>query len=94
MIRTGNTVQKVASSEWNAAIRIPLFTLEKIAGIGEEHFLDTWSEDDRAHGALNKRMSQQVDPEDLGKRTFCRESVHRHEPCCEPIECDELWRER
>lgn len=51
-------MQEVASSERNAAIRIPLFALEEIARIGKEHFLDPRCKDDRAHWALNDGMSR------------------------------------
>jgi hypothetical protein len=51
-VRTGDTMQEIASSERNATVCIPLFGLEEIASVREKHLFDTGSEDDRTHRAL------------------------------------------
>lgn len=52
------TYEKVASSEWDPALRVPFLAVQEIQGILEDGFFHTSIEDDGLEGAFRARGDQ------------------------------------
>lgn len=54
---TRDTVQEVATAEWNPTVRIPFLRLEEVLSVAKQHLLDAGVKDDRRYGSLVPRIS-------------------------------------